>query len=59
VFTSEVVELFTGVKLIGKVKNEFSREKGTGIYLMLGSKNSFTEMFYQMADQRIKRFDIF
>jgi len=55
----EVIDLFTSVKLIGVVKNEYSREKGTPIYLLYGAKNNVSGRIIQEATERIKTFDIF
>jgi len=54
-----VTDLFTGVQLVGTVENEYAREKGTGIYLMTGANELVTAMFYKLADDRKKNFDIF
>jgi len=55
----EVINMFKEYRLIGTVENEYSREKGTEIYLFLGAKSSATEMFYKIAEERKKNFDIF
>tara|TARA_R110001583_G_scaffold11503_2_gene51840 strand:+ start:5350 stop:6894 length:1545 start_codon:yes stop_codon:yes gene_type:complete len=55
----EVINMFEDYKLVGVVENEFSREKGTEIFLFLGAKNSATEMFYKIAEERKKNFEIF
>jgi hypothetical protein len=55
----EVINLFEEYRLIGTVENEYSREMGTEIYLFLGAKSSATDVFYQMAEERKKNFDIF
>lgn len=54
-----VVRMFKSVQLASKVDNEFSREKGTGIYLLKDADVNFTVWFYAEADRRIKSFDIF
>lgn len=55
----EIKGLFSEVILIGKVENEYAREKGTGIYLLKGAKNGFTKGFYSLKNERITTFDIF
>jgi hypothetical protein len=55
----EVINWFTGFKFMGRVESEYSREKGTAVYLLTGSKTGFTEMFYKIAAERKKKFDIF
>jgi hypothetical protein len=55
----DVIDLFTSVKLIGVVENEYSREKGTPIYLLYGAKNDVSGRITQEATERIKTFDIF
>tara|TARA_R110000868_G_scaffold72314_8_gene210963 strand:- start:844 stop:1362 length:519 start_codon:yes stop_codon:yes gene_type:complete len=55
----EVINMFEDYKLVGVVENEFSREKGTEIFLFLGAKNSAAEMFYKIAEERKKNFEIF
>lgn len=54
-----VLNMFEDYQLIGTIENEYSREKGTEIYLFLGAKNHTTEMFYKIAEERKKNFDIF
>lgn len=55
----EVLDLFKEFKLVGTVENEFAREKGTNIYLLLGAKESATEIFYREANERKNNLDIF
>jgi hypothetical protein len=55
----DVIDLFTSVQLIGVVENEYSREKGTPIYLLYGAKNNVSGIITQEAAERIKTFDIF
>ncbi|MDP4189134.1 MAG: glycosyl transferase, partial [Bacteroidota bacterium] len=57
--SDKVVRMFNSVQLTGKVDNEFSREKGTGIYLLKDADVNFTAWFYAEAGRRIKSFDIF
>jgi len=54
-----VTDMFADIKLVGVVENEFAREKGTAIYLLIGANNYVTEFFYKMAEDRKKRLDIF
>jgi len=54
-----VTDMFKEVKLVGAVENEYAREKGTGIYLMTGANDLVTVMFYKLAEDRKKKFDIF
>lgn len=55
----EVLDMFEHYKQAGVVENEFAREQGTKIFLLLGAKNSAYEMFYKIAEERKKNFDIF
>jgi hypothetical protein len=55
----EVINLFHEYKTVGRVENEFAREKGTAIFLFLGAKSSASQMFYKMANERKKNFEIF
>ena len=57
--SEEVINMFEEYRLIDTVENEYSREKGTEIYLFLGAISSATEMFYKIAEERKKNFDIF
>jgi len=55
----EVTDMFSEVKLIGVVENEYSREKGTSVFLMTGASDNMTEFFYKLADDRKNKFEIF
>lgn len=55
----EASQMFTEIKLIGVVENEFAREKGTGIYLLTGANANFTEWFNKLAEDRKAKFEIF
>jgi hypothetical protein len=55
----EVIDLFTGFKMVGKVEYEFARERNTGIYLLTGGNSEVTERVYKEADERKEKFDIF
>ena len=57
--SDEVIKMFKEYKLVGVIENEFAREKGTKIFLLLGAKSSATEMFYKIAEERKRNFDIF
>ncbi len=53
------MDVFKELKLVSVVENEFAREKGTKIFLLLGANDAVTEMFYKMAGERKRNFDIF
>ncbi len=53
------MDLFKEYILIGVVENEFAREKGTKIFLLLGADPAATEMFYKIAEERKARLEIF
>jgi hypothetical protein len=55
----EIIEMFSGIQLVGKVENELAREKGTCIWLFTGASDDFTSAFYNLADERIRTLDIF
>jgi 4-amino-4-deoxy-L-arabinose transferase-like glycosyltransferase len=55
----EVIAMFKSFQLTGLVENEYAREKGTGIYLLTGANDAFTEIFYLRVEERKKKFDIF
>jgi hypothetical protein len=55
----DVIDLFTSVKLIGKVENEYAREKGATIYLLSGAFNDVSLRINKEATERIQKFDIF
>jgi hypothetical protein len=55
----EVMDLFTEYKLVGTVDNEFAREKGTKIFLLLGAKGDVAEFFSKLVEKRKSTFDIF
>jgi hypothetical protein len=55
----KILEMFSEIKFIGKVENEYAREKGTSIYLLLGANPDFTGNFYKLANLRKEKFDIF
>jgi hypothetical protein len=57
--SDKVAGMFNEIKLTGTVENEYAREKNTGIYLLLGAKNLFTPVFYNLAEDRKKKLDIF
>ena len=57
--TKDILKLFSAVKLIGTVENQYAREKGTNIYLLSGAMPAFTDIFYKKAEERIKNFEIF
>ncbi len=55
----EVLDMFREFKLVGTVENEFAREKGTKIFLLLNAKDEGTDMFNNIVEKRIKSYDIF
>jgi 4-amino-4-deoxy-L-arabinose transferase and related glycosyltransferases of PMT family len=57
--SKEELEQFAECRMIGTVDNDFARENGTKIFLLLGGNESVTEMFYRIARERKKNFDIF
>jgi len=54
-----VIGAFNYFRLIGEVENEYAREKGTGIYILIGAKDLFTPIFYDKVEERKKKLDIF
>jgi len=54
-----VIQMFREFKLIGVVENEQAREKNTGIFLLTGANDLFTQFFYSKVDERKKKLDIF
>jgi hypothetical protein len=57
--SDKVTGMFSEIKLTGTVENEYAREKNTGIYLLLGAKDLFTPVFYNLVEDRKKKLDIF
>ncbi|MBN2349125.1 MAG: glycosyltransferase family 39 protein [Bacteroidales bacterium] len=57
--SDEITAMFKNIELVGVVKNGFAIEKNTGIYLLSGANEDFTDTFYQIMDKRISDFDIF
>lgn len=55
----EFVEMFDTLRIVGTVENEFAREKGTTIFLLLGGSHEVTEDFYKYAEERKRNFKIF
>ena len=55
----EVINMFREVRIVGTVSDEFAREKGTRVFLLLGAKPGFTELFYNMAEKRKAELDLF
>ncbi|MCK9484528.1 MAG: glycosyltransferase family 39 protein [Candidatus Marinimicrobia bacterium] len=56
---ASILKMFNEHKLIGVDENQYAREKGTEIYLLLDAKAEFTRWFYQTAHQRRETWDIF
>jgi hypothetical protein len=57
--SNEVKALFSDIRLVGSVENEYAREKGTGIYLFKGASSKFSEAFYEIRKDRIDKNDIY
>ena len=57
--SKEIVKLFSSVRLVGTVENEYAREKGTKIFILSGAIPAFTDIFYKKAEERIRKFEIF
>lgn len=57
--SNEIQSMFKRVEMVGVIKNKFAIEKNTGIYLLSGANEDFTNTFYQLMDKRISDFDIF
>jgi hypothetical protein len=55
----DITRAFRELKPMGVVENEEAREKGTGIYLLLGSNEAFTGAFYKLVEERKLKLDIF
>lgn len=55
----EVTDMFEDFRLVGEVENEFARERGTQIFLLMGANHNFTEWFYKTVEERKRNFDIF
>lgn len=55
----DVTDMFTEIRLVGTVENEYAREKSTHIYLLLGAESGFTGWFYKTAEERKMTFNIF
>ena len=57
--SDEVIKMFKEYKQIGVVENEYAREKDTGIYILTGASEMFTQVFYNKVEERKKNLDIF
>jgi len=55
----DVLRAFNEFRLTGVVENEYAREKGAGIYILVGAKDLFTPIFYNKAEERKKKLDLF
>jgi hypothetical protein len=55
----EVMDMFEDYRLVGEVENEYARERGTQIFLLMGASSNFTELFYEIVEERKRNFDIF
>lgn len=57
--SDQVIGLFKEFKQIGAVENEYAREKDTGIFILTGATEMFTQIFYNKVEERKKNLDIF
>lgn len=55
----EVMDMFEDFRLVGEVENEFARERGTQIFLLMRASPNFTDLFYEIVEERKRNFDIF
>jgi len=55
----DIIALFSEIQQTGSVENQHAREYGTGIFLLTGSKESFTKVFYNLVEERKRKLDIF
>jgi hypothetical protein len=57
--SDEIIALFREIKQTGSVENQYARESGTGIFLLTGANGSFTNVFYNLVEERKRKLDIF
>jgi hypothetical protein len=57
--SQDIIDLFKECRLTGKVENKYAREKDTGIYLLTGANERFTEVFYKLVEERKRKLEIF
>jgi len=57
--SEKIIGLFKDCKLTGAVENEQARERNTGIYLLTGAADRFTQVFYNLVEERKMKLDIF
>jgi hypothetical protein len=55
----ELTGMFKNYKLTGVVQTSYAREQDTGIYLLTGANDSFTEIFYKRIEDKKKNLDVF
>lgn len=55
----DVINMFREYKPVDVVENEYAREKGTKIFLLLGAGPSASSMLWRLAEERKKNFQIF
>ena len=54
-----ITDVFKSFKQVGAVDNEYSREKNTGIFLLMGANEDVSEWLNKTAEERMLKFDIF
>ncbi len=57
--SDQVIAAFKNFKLTGEVENVEAREHDTKIFLLTGAADRFTEVFYNIVEERKKKMDIF
>ena len=57
--SDEIIRMFKEIKQIGFVENEQAREKDTGIFILTGASELFTQAFYNKVEERKKNLNIF
>jgi len=55
----DILRMFDDYRTVGVVENEFARERGTTIFLLLGARDDTSEIFHEMVEERRMNFDIF
>ena len=55
----ELIGMFKNYNLTGVVQTSYAREQDTGIYLLRGANDSFTEIFYKRIEDKKKNLDVF
>jgi hypothetical protein len=54
-----IKDMFKTFIQVGAVENEYSREKSTGIFLLMGANEDVSELLNKKAEERKLKFDIF